>query len=55
MEKELKCSSCKKRASTGTTTFKCPSCGKSDIIRCKHCREIAAKYTCPDCKFTGPN
>jgi len=57
MENELKCSSCKKRSanSTGTTVFKCPSCSEADIVRCKHCREIAAKYICPNCKFTGPN
>ena len=56
-EKQLTCSSCKKRItnSTGTTTFQCPSCGKAEITRCKHCREIATKYTCPNCGFTGPN
>ncbi len=54
---ELICSSCKKKISNsvGTAKFKCPNCGKMDIVRCKHCREIAAKYTCANCNFTGPN
>lgn len=54
---ELICSSCKKRITnvTGTAKFKCPSCGKMDIIRCDHCRKIAAKYSCAACNFTGPN
>lgn len=57
MEQKKVCSSCKKRITNtlGTTEFKCPNCGKTDIIRCKHCREIVAKYTCPNCEFTGPN
>ncbi|MBD3354996.1 RNA-binding protein [Candidatus Woesearchaeota archaeon] len=56
MEK-LTCNSCKKRITNkpGSATFKCPACGKSTIVRCKHCREIVAKYTCPECGFTGPN
>jgi len=33
----------------------CPKCGKYQIIRCKHCREIVAKYKCPECGFVGPN
>jgi predicted RNA-binding Zn-ribbon protein involved in translation (DUF1610 family) len=40
---------------SGNVTFNCPSCGKGEIIRCKHCRQIASKYSCPQCKFTGPN
>ena len=56
-ESKTTCTSCKKRISndTGATRFKCPSCSKVEIIRCKHCRQIAAKYTCSDCGFTGPN
>lgn len=51
------CVSCKKRIvnMAGTTKFKCPNCGKSEIIRCGHCREIVAKYKCPACGFEGPN
>jgi len=57
MENQLKCSSCKKRIANmrGTSKFKCPKCGKYDIIRCQHCREIVAKYRCPGCEFEGPN
>lgn len=57
MPEIVECSSCKKNVTndSGTAKFLCPKCGKSQIIRCKHCREIAAKYTCPNCGFTGPN
>ena len=56
-EKELICSSCNKRMTNkeGVAVFKCPNCGKAEIVRCKHCREIAAMYKCPECGFTGPN
>ncbi|MEA2035876.1 MAG: zinc finger domain-containing protein [Nanoarchaeota archaeon] len=56
-EQKLTCSSCKARITNldGSVKFECPSCGKSTLIRCKHCREIAAKYTCPNCQFEGPN
>lgn len=57
MDKIKKCSSCNIELTNlvGSTSFKCPSCGKSDIFRCKHCREIGAKYTCSSCNFSGPN
>jgi len=57
MENELKCTSCKIRitASEGAVKFPCPKCKKSEIVRCRKCREIAAKYKCPDCGFEGPN
>ena len=53
----LTCVSCKKKIanSKGATVFPCPKCGKTEIVRCKNCREIAAKYTCSQCKFEGPN
>jgi len=56
-EKTLKCNSCKKELlnDKGATIFKCPNCGKGEILRCYHCREIAAKYKCPLCSFEGPN
>ena len=41
--------------SEGTAIFPCPKCGKAKIVRTKHERTIAAKYTCPECGFTGPN
>jgi len=57
MAEELVCISCKKRITNkaGATRFKCPSCGKYEIIRCPECRERGIKYTCPECGFTGPN
>ncbi|MEK6932747.1 MAG: zinc finger domain-containing protein [Nanoarchaeota archaeon] len=52
----LKCLSCKKEINEpGSVNFKCPSCSDYKIVRCRHCREIAAKYVCPLCSFTGPN
>jgi hypothetical protein len=56
--KEYKCITCKKKIDNdkgGATRFLCPSCGKYEITRCKHCREIVAKYNCPECQFNGPN
>ncbi|MEM0230790.1 MAG: zinc finger domain-containing protein [Candidatus Woesearchaeota archaeon] len=57
MAEQLVCISCKKRITNkaGSTRFKCPSCGKYEIIRCPECRERGIKYTCPECGFTGPN
>lgn len=57
MEKKLICVSCKTNITNdpGASIFQCPKCGKSQIVRCKHCRQIAAKYTCPECGFEGPN
>lgn len=54
---DQKCISCHKEITNnkGVTSFKCPSCGKYEIVRCNHCRKIVAKYTCPGCKFVGPN
>lgn len=51
------CLSCNKRITNdaGSVNFKCPNCGKMDIIRCSDCRKIAVKYTCPECGFSGPN
>ncbi|MDD5133067.1 MAG: zinc finger domain-containing protein [Candidatus Nanoarchaeia archaeon] len=56
-EKDLKCTSCNTsiKGIKGATTFKCPSCGKQEIIRCEHCRVIVARYKCPTCGFSGPN
>ena len=34
--------------------FKCPKCGKAEIIRSKHCRKIGSGYKCPECGFEGP-
>jgi Zn-ribbon RNA-binding protein len=57
MQEKLFCSSCKKDITNlkGSAKFKCPQCSESDIVRCKDCRQIAAKYKCQKCGFTGPN
>ena len=53
---ELKCNSCKKIISEGgAVSFKCPNCNDYQIVRCRHCREIAARYVCLLCSFSGPN
>ena len=56
VKKELKCTSCKVRVGNmaGAVRFMCPCCGKKELIRCEHCRKVAAKYKC-DCGFEGPN
>ncbi|MBI2652946.1 RNA-binding protein [Candidatus Woesearchaeota archaeon] len=56
-EKQAVCSSCKKRISNtiGSTRFMCPRCAKVEVVRCNHCRQIAAKYKCNSCDFEGPN
>ncbi|MBI4453524.1 RNA-binding protein [Candidatus Woesearchaeota archaeon] len=56
-ETELKCTSCNRKitSKSGLARFKCPSCLKYEIIRCRECREKATKYICPNCNFDGPN
>ncbi|MEK6974187.1 MAG: zinc finger domain-containing protein [Nanoarchaeota archaeon] len=53
----MKCSSCKTSVAnmTGAVKFTCPNCNDKEIVRCNHCREIAARYKCENCKFSGPN
>jgi predicted RNA-binding Zn-ribbon protein involved in translation (DUF1610 family) len=55
--KDMNCSSCKKKITNieGSVIFTCPKCGKAEIVRCGHCREIVAKFKCPSCGFEGPN
>ncbi|HIH39919.1 TPA: RNA-binding protein [Candidatus Woesearchaeota archaeon] len=54
MKDELTCISCRKKITNtdGAVSFNCPKC-KEKIIRCGHCRSIAAKYICK-CGFSGP-
>ncbi len=56
-QEDKKCISCKRKVDNikGSITFKCPQCGKSEIVRCGNCRESAVKYKCPSCGFEGPN
>lgn len=39
----------------GSVSFTCPNCEQEQILRTRNEREIVAKYTCPNCGFTGPN
>jgi len=39
----------------GVTRFNCPNCGKPEIVRTKHQKRIAVRYTCKYCGFSGPN
>ncbi|MBW2985306.1 RNA-binding protein [Candidatus Woesearchaeota archaeon] len=56
MVERKNCSGCKKNIVnvSESTIFKCPNCGKYEIVRCDHCRKISTKYTCPECNFEGP-
>ncbi len=42
------CSSCKRKVDNvaGSTKFKCPNCGETEIVRCLNCREVGTKYRC---------
>lgn len=53
----MECISCKQKITNnvGAAQFKCPKCGKYDIVRCANCRKTVAKYICPECGFVGPN
>ncbi len=48
------CTTCNKKVTRDYAEFRCPKCGKSNIVRCMHCREIVNTYTCPKCGFVGP-
>ncbi len=50
----LKCTSCKREVTDNYVRFKCPKCGKAEIIRCLECRDSAVTYVCPECGFEGP-
>ncbi len=54
---EMMCASCKKKVTNtvGTAEFRCPSCDKTKITRCRNCRQIGARYRCSECGFEGPN
>lgn len=51
------CLSTKKRIDNdqGAVMFMCPSCSEFEIVRSSFARKNAIKYTCPSCKFQGPN
>jgi len=52
----MKCTSCGKKveAEQDWVEFECPACDKEHIIRCKKCKEMENRYTCPKCEFIGP-
>ncbi|MCX6801399.1 MAG: zinc finger domain-containing protein [Candidatus Diapherotrites archaeon] len=49
-----KCGTCNTTITRDYINFKCPSCGKGQIVRCEHCKETAKTYTCTECGFMGP-
>jgi predicted RNA-binding Zn-ribbon protein involved in translation (DUF1610 family) len=49
-----KCSSCGREVKQNYVEFKCPACGKTDVVRCNSCRILGTKYKCGECGFTGP-
>lgn len=56
MATQLICSTSKEPVTNmiGTTSFSCPNCGKTKIVRSPHMRAIAAPYKCHECGFIGP-
>ncbi|HLC45501.1 MAG TPA: zinc finger domain-containing protein [archaeon] len=48
------CSSCGSSVLNKYTEFKCPGCGKNEIVRCEKCRRLTNEYKCKDCGFSGP-
>lgn len=52
--KMKKCTSCGTEVMERYTEFKCPNCGKTDIIRCRSCRVLGTAYTCDVCGWKGP-
>ncbi|MEA3254626.1 MAG: zinc finger domain-containing protein [Candidatus Altiarchaeota archaeon] len=49
-----RCSSCGTEVMDNYVKFKCPSCDKTEIVRCESCRLLGTKYTCEVCGFVGP-
>jgi len=50
----LRCTSCNIEVSDDYVKFKCPACGKTEIIRCDKCRATSTPYKCQECGFEGP-
>ena len=53
---KMKCNSCGKNIGYKMhySSFLCPKCGKSKIIRCGECKIRAVIYICDKCGFSGP-
>ncbi|MBI2676228.1 MAG: DUF1610 domain-containing protein [Candidatus Aenigmarchaeota archaeon] len=52
----LSCVSCGRyvESEANWVAFKCPQCGKTDILRCEKCKKVENQYECAECGFTGP-
>ncbi|MBI5061435.1 MAG: DUF1610 domain-containing protein [Candidatus Aenigmarchaeota archaeon] len=52
----MKCTSCHETliSEDNFTKFKCPSCGKTTVVRCGRCRKKGIFYSCKSCGFEGP-
>lgn len=50
----MKTCSSRGRTTADYAEFKCPSCGKVKIVRCKSCKENLNRYICKECGFEGP-
>ncbi|MCX6803422.1 MAG: zinc finger domain-containing protein [Candidatus Diapherotrites archaeon] len=48
------CTTCNKVVTKSHIEFRCPSCSKSLIVRCAHCKENSKEYSCKECGFVGP-
>ena len=55
MEKKI-CSTCRSHVMSkdNFVQFDCPDCGKTQIVRCKTCKDLSNKYKCTECEFIGP-
>ncbi|RLG21566.1 RNA-binding protein [Candidatus Micrarchaeota archaeon] len=50
----IRCTSCNREVTDNYVKFKCPNCGKAEIVRCDLCKRTVVPYTCPVCGFVGP-
>ncbi len=52
----LSCVSCGRYVESEAkwVAFKCPQCGKADILRCGKCKTVENQYECAECGFIGP-
>ena len=47
------CTTCNKVVTSNHIEFKCPSCGKTNIVRCASCKEDSKEYKCKECVLVG--